>query len=54
MTKDQAEELLDSQKDKVAEEVAAIEEELRGVTGTLADLKAALYGRFGKNINLEE
>ena len=54
VTKDQAEELLDSQKDKVAEEMGVVEEELRSVTATLADLKAALYGRFGKNINLEE
>ena len=54
VTKDQAEELLDSQKDKVAEEMGVVEEELRSITATLADLKAALYGRFGKNINLEE
>ena len=40
---------------KIVETVmAALEEELGTVRGTLADLKAKLYGRFGKNINLEE
>merc|ERR1719473_354301 len=54
VTKDRAEELLDEQKDKVAEEMKVIEEELSNVKSTLADLKSKLYGRFGKNINLEE
>jgi len=54
VTKDQCEELLDAQKDKVAEEMTALENELKSVQATLADLKAKLYGRFGKNINLEE
>ena len=54
VTKDQAEELLEEQKDKVAAEVAKLEEEMSNVRSTLGDLKAALYGRFGKNINLEE
>lgn len=53
-SKDQAEELLEEQKEKVAEEVTVLEKEMSNVRGTLADLKAALYGRFGKNINLEE
>jgi len=54
VTKDQAEELLETKKEKIAGEMAALEEELGTVRGTLADLKAKLYGRFGKNINLEE
>ena len=54
VSKDQAEELLETQKEKIAEEMAKLEEELNSTKSTLADLKAALYGRFGKNINLEE
>jgi len=54
VTKDAADELLESQKDKIAEEVSKIEEELSSVRATLADLKTKLYGRFGKSINLEE
>ena len=54
MTKDQAEELLEEQKDKKEAEMRVLEKELSDVRSTLHDLKSALYGRFGKNINLEE
>ena len=54
VTKEQAEELLEEHKDKVAEEMSALEEDLSNVRNTLSDLKSKLYGRFGKNINLEE
>ena len=54
VTKDAADELLESQKEKVAGEVSKLEEELRSVRATLADLKSKLYARFGKGINLEE
>ena len=54
MNKDQAEELLEERKEKCMGEIGALENELNGVRSTLADLKAKLYGRFGKNINLEE
>merc|ERR1719446_1749820 len=54
VTKDQAEELLETKKEAVAVEIAALEKELSSVRDTLGDLKAKLYGRFGKNINLEE
>ena len=54
VTKDQCEELLDEQKDRVAEEIAALEEQVSGIKSSLTDLKSKLYGRFGKNINLEE
>merc|ERR1711871_292232 len=54
VSKDRAEELLEEQKDKVAEEMAKLEADLSNVRSTLADLKTQLYGRFGKNINLEE
>ena len=54
VTKDQAEELLDKKKDEAAEEIAKLEEEMSNTKSTLSDLKAKLYGRFGKSINLEE
>ena len=45
VTKDQAEELLDAQKDKVAAEMETLEQEVSGIQASLADLKAKLYGR---------
>ena len=54
VSKDRADELLEEQKDKVQEEIDGLKVELSKVVDTLADLKAALYGRFGSNINLEE
>ena len=54
VTKDQADELLESRKDKIEAEIDALNEEYENVKETLADLKSKLYGRFGKNINLEE
>ena len=53
-TKDVAEELLEQQKEKKEEEMQKLKEELAGIKDELADLKSKLYGRFGKNINLEE
>lgn len=49
-----ADELLDQQKDKLADEMKAIEDELSGIRNTLAGLKKQLYARFGTSINLEE
>ena len=54
VTKDQAEELLDSRKEKTEADSKAVEDEIATIKGTLAQLKKQLYGRFGKNINLEE
>ena len=54
VTKDQAEELLEEQKEKKEAEVDKLKAEMRTIQDTLADLKSKLYGRFGKNINLEE
>merc|ERR1712205_12250 len=54
VTKDQAEELLEEQKEKKEGEVDKLKEEMRSIQDTLADPKSKLYGRFGKNINLEE
>lgn len=54
VSKDRADELLAAEKDKVDEELATLKKELDGINDTLASLKKQLYGRFGKNINLEE
>ena len=54
MTKDQADERLELEKGKVEEEMNGLKAELSNITNTLSDLKSKLYGRFGKNINLEE
>ena len=52
--KDQADELLEKQKDAVAKEMSGIDEELASIRDTLAKLKKQLYAKFGSNINLEE
>merc|ERR1711892_1417012 len=52
--KDQAEELLDKQKEDTVKEIAVLNGELNGIHDTLSGLKTQLYGRFGSNINLEE
>ena len=52
--KDQAEELLDQQKEDTMKAIAVLNGELNGIHDTLATLKTQLYGRFGNNINLEE
>ena len=54
VSKDQADELLEAQKQVVQDEASALEEELGSIRSTLATLKKQLYGRFGSNINLEE
>jgi len=54
VTKDQADELLESQKEAIEKEANVLEEELSSIQNTLGDLKKQLYGRFGSNINLEE
>merc|ERR1711957_330513 len=52
--KDQAEELLDQQKESTVKEIAVLNGELNGIHDTLSGLKTQLYGRFGDNINPEE
>jgi len=54
LTKDRADEQLETEKAKKEEELEVLKTELKTITDTLADLKSKLYGRFGKNINLEE
>ena len=39
--------------ERINEEVMAVEEKLDGLREEMSDLKAALYGRFGRSINLE-
>merc|ERR1719217_424809 len=44
VTKDQADELLEAQKEKIEKEVEGLKEELGTIKDTLSDLKSALYG----------
>lgn len=46
-------ELLAEAKEKKELEIKRIEEKCRELQGLMADLKAALYNRFGSNIYLE-
>lgn len=46
-------ELLTEAVDDVGTEVAAIEQSLDSLREEMSSLKAALYGRFGRSINLE-
>jgi prefoldin subunit 4 len=52
--KDRADELLESRKEKISQEVADLEAQVGAIQETLGSLKKQLYGRFGGNINLEE
>jgi len=54
LTKDQADEKLEAQKTEKEAEIDVLKGELKTIQGRLSDLKSSLYGRFGKNINLEE
>jgi prefoldin subunit 4 len=54
LTKDNADERLEAEKEKLEAEMDGIKEQLSGVQNMISDLKSKLYGRFGKNINLEE
>jgi prefoldin subunit 4 len=46
-------ELLTSSVEKIDTEVADLEEKISGLNDEMRDLKSALYGRFGRSINLE-
>ncbi|GAB7341683.1 hypothetical protein MBLNU457_g0028t1 [Dothideomycetes sp. NU457] len=39
--------------DKINDEVTVLEEKLEAIRDEMSQLKAALYGRFGRSINLE-
>lgn len=53
MPLEKVQELLTQSVDGVGDEVTALEERIDGLKDEMSSLKAALYGRFGKSINLE-
>ena len=54
VSKDRADELLETRKEKASAEIADFHVEIGSIEETLATLKKQLYSRFGGNINLEE
>jgi len=46
-------EQLEGEVEKINVEVSALEEKLDGLRDEMQQLKSALYGRFGRSINLE-
>jgi prefoldin subunit 4 len=49
----EVQELLTASVEKIDTEVSAVEEKLSELRDEMTSLKAALYGRFGRSINLE-
>lgn len=49
----EVQELLTASVDKIDTEVSAVEDKLSELREEMTSLKAALYGRFGRSINLE-
>jgi len=49
----EVQEQLSKSVDKINDEVTVLEEKLEGIRDEMSQLKAALYGRFGRSINLE-
>jgi prefoldin subunit 4 len=49
----EVQELLTAAVARIDEEVSTLEEKLTGFRDEMQTLKAELYGRFGKSINLE-
>ena len=49
----EAQELLAAAVESINGEVSTLEERLGGLRDEMQELKTALYGRFGKSINLE-
>lgn len=52
--KDSAEERIQAQTDLVTSEIGEFKGELDDIAAQMAQLKKALYGKFGKSINLED
>ncbi|KAL6885102.1 Prefoldin, subunit 4 [Trichoderma longibrachiatum] len=50
---EQAQEMLGTATTRIDEETAALEEKLDAIREEMSQLKVELYGRFGKQINLE-
>ena len=53
VTLPEAQELLVGQTGELEGEVSTLEDELEGIKGEISILKAHLYARFGRGINLE-
>ncbi|KAJ1547684.1 hypothetical protein HK405_005192 [Cladochytrium tenue] len=51
---DQCRQRVEAERDKLAGEVGTLRDEAEALRGRMDDLKAALYARFGKSINLEK
>lgn len=49
----EVQDLLSQSVDKINSNVSTLEEKLSELREEMQDLKAALYGRFGRSINLE-
>ncbi|KAF2769355.1 Prefoldin, subunit 4 [Teratosphaeria nubilosa] len=49
----EVQELLSQSVEKINSDVSALEEKVSGMREEMQELKAALYGRFGRSINLE-
>lgn len=49
----EVQELLTASVERIDGEVSAVEDQLGELREEMQELKAALYGRFGKSINLE-
>lgn len=49
----EVQELLATSVENIDGEVTALEEKMSGLNDEMQELKAALYGRFGRSINLE-
>lgn len=49
----EVQELLSASVERIDNEVSAVEEKLSGLHEEMQELKTALYGRFGRSINLE-
>ena len=45
--------LLEQAKVEKEDEISSLERQCESIKGTLSDLKAQLYAKFGNNINLE-
>lgn len=49
----EVQQMLESSTTEIDDEVVKLEEKLGGVREEMEELKVALYGRFGRSINLE-
>ena len=49
----EVQELLSSSVERIDGDVSTLEEKLNGLRDEMQELKSALYGRFGRSINLE-